>query len=193
MGTGGDGELAQRRILTALTLAKPVLTGARQALPYMRHLGGHNLILAGAVAVGAVATGELVKRTWGAARRGTVQGSALSPLLANLYLHPFDVALTSQGLRLVRFMDDFVIMCASQPEAEQTLTLVQRQLATFHLTLNTDKTRVINYVDGLEFLGQALAPRRGGPRLGQGLASFEEAEQALRAAAGKVRRRFKKT
>ena len=113
----------------------------------------------------------------------------ISPLLANIYLHPFDVALTSQGIRLVRFMDDFVVMCASQDEAEHTLALVERQLATLRLTLNAEKTQIVNYADGLEFLGQALALRQTGPRLEDGLRTFAEARERLRAVARKARRK----
>ncbi|NCC31298.1 MAG: hypothetical protein EOM24_04635, partial [Chloroflexia bacterium] len=110
------------------------------------------------------------------------QGGALSPLLANIYLHPFDLAMTSHGLRLVRYLDDLVVMCASRDEAERALILMQRQLATLHLQLNEAKTSIVAYADGLEFLGQALAPRSKGSAHWQGLANFEEAEQALREA-----------
>jgi RNA-directed DNA polymerase len=118
---------------------------------------------------------------------GTIQGGAISPLLANIYLHPFDLALTSQGLRLVRFMDDFVIMCASRAEAEAALELVVRQLETLRLRVNPAKTQIVNYGEGLEFLGQALAPRRRGPTLEQGLTSFEEADERIRAAIRQAR------
>jgi RNA-directed DNA polymerase len=178
----------EQRVMTAFMLARPVMDGARHAWPYLQRLGGQRLALAGAVAAGVVATGELAVRAWGSAR-GTPQGGALSPLLANLYLHPFDVALTSQGLRLVRFMDDFVIMCTGPDEAEQALTLAQRQLTTLRLTLNAEKTRIVSYTDGLEFLGQALVPRRAAPRRFQDITSFTEAEQRLRAMA---RRTFKR-
>ena len=133
-----------------------------------------------------------MRRAQAAGPRGTPQGGALSPLLANIYLHPFDLALTSQGLRLVRFVDDFVIMCASQAEAERALLLAQQQLATLRLTLHAEKTQIASYADGLAFLGQALAPRRAGPRLAEGLTSFEEAQAALRAAAGDVRRKLRR-
>jgi hypothetical protein len=174
-----------------MMLGRPLLSAARMALPYARRLGGRRLALAGALAASALAAGEAVARGR-AALRGTMQGGALSPLLANVYLHPFDLALTSQGLRLVRFMDDFVIMCASQAEAAQAQDLATRQLAALRLTLHPEKTRVIRYDEGLAFLGQALLPPQRGPRLGQGLASFTEAEQALRETAGKVRRRLKR-
>jgi RNA-directed DNA polymerase len=182
----------EQRLWTWLVLARPVASGVQLAWPYVRRLGGHRLAMAGAGAAIVLAASEALARSHVLALRGTAQGGALSPLLANIYLHPFDVALTSQGLRLVRFMDDFVIMCASQAEAEQALQLAQRQLASLRLTLNPEKTRVVSYADGLEFLGQALVPRQRGPRLEQGLKSFEEAQAALRKAAGTVRRRLKR-
>jgi hypothetical protein len=92
-------------------------------------------------------------------------------------------------MRMVRFMDDLVIMCATHEEAVRALDLARRQLAVLRLQLNAEKTRVTAYADGLEFLGQALAPRQRWPRPGQGLASFEEAERALRDASRQARMR----
>jgi RNA-directed DNA polymerase len=172
----------QTGLLAALSLAQPAIEGARMLTPHLRRLGPQRLLIGSALAAGAVAAGELALRAHAAASgpRGTAQGGALSPLLANIYLHPFDVAMTSNGMRLVRFVDDLVVLCATREEAERALELTRRQLAALRLRLNDEKTRIASYADGLEFLGQALAPRRTGPRLGEGLASFEEAEQALR-------------
>lgn len=172
----------------AAMLARPVLHGARLAAPHLRRLGGQRLLLAGAVAAGAVAAGELLARRHLATGRGTPQGGPLSPLLANIYLHPFDLALTARGFRLVRFVDDFVIMCAGEEEAREGLCVAEQQLGALRLALNPEKTRVARYDTGLEFLGQTLAPRRRGPFLEQGLSSFVEAEQALLAAARGARR-----
>lgn len=177
---------------TMLMLAQPVLQGAQRALPYVQRVGGRRLAIAGAVAAGTVAVSELVARTLADTGRGTPQGGSLSPLLANIYLHPFDVALTSQGIRLVRFVDDFVIMCPSRLEAEQALDLARRQLTILRLNLNADKTQIIDYGDGVEFLGQALAPRRSGPHLEDGVRTFQEAEKVLQQAAAKVRKRVGK-
>lgn len=181
----------EQHLWTAVTLAKPALAGAKAALPLLKRIGGQRLAIAGAVAASAVAAGEMISRRM-AEQRGTPQGGALSPLLANIYLHPFDLALTSQGLRLVRFVDDFVVMCASESDAQRALTCAQRQLATLRLDLNAEKTQIVRYADGLSFLGQALAPRQRGSRLGEGLTSFAEAEEALKKAAGNVRRRLKR-
>jgi len=178
----------QGGLLAALSLAQPAMEGARFIAPHLRRIGTQRLMVGGAIAAGVIAASELLLRAQaGAAARGAPQGGALSPLLANIYLHPFDLALTSHGLRLVRFMDDLVVMCASREEAERALELMRRQLLTLRLRLNEEKTRVSAYADGLEFLGQSLAPTRTGPRLGAGVASFEEAERALRKAAAQAR------
>ncbi|MCS6883609.1 MAG: reverse transcriptase domain-containing protein [Oscillochloridaceae bacterium] len=170
-----------RGLVAAASLVQPALEGARRLAPHLQRIGRERLLIGGALAAGAVAAGEVALRIRAASSaRGAPQGGALSPLLANIYLHPFDLAMTSHGMRLVRFMDDLVIMCASRDEAERALELTRRQLATLHLSLNDHKTRIAAYADGLEFLGQSLAPRRRGPRLGEGLTSFEEAERALR-------------
>ena len=87
---------------------------------------------------------------------GTPQGAVLSPLLANLYLHPFDAMMTESGHRIVRYADDFVIFCRSKAEAEATLTEVQRWTKANGLTLHPDKTYVGNCLEkeqGFEFLG----------------------------------------
>jgi hypothetical protein len=168
-------------LFAALSLAQPAIESARRLAPHLRRIGAQRLLIGGALAAGAVAAGELALRAQAAnTSRGAPQGGALSPLLANIYLHPFDLAMSSHGMRLVRFMDDLVVMCATHEDAERALELISRQLAALRLQLSPTKTRVMAYADGLEFLGQSLAPRRSGPRLGEGLASFEEAERALR-------------
>ncbi|NJO85037.1 MAG: hypothetical protein HC828_21320, partial [Blastochloris sp.] len=141
----------EQRIWMAATLARPALQGLQAALPYVQRVGRQRMLWAGAAAVSAVAAGEVALRLRHHGGRGTLQGSPLSPLLANIYLHPFDVALTTQGLPLVRFMDDLVVMCATRDEAEQSLRLVERQLAAVRLSLNTEKTQIVDYADGLDF------------------------------------------
>jgi hypothetical protein len=183
----------EQHVWTAVMMAKPALAGAKAALPIVRRIGGQRLAIAGAVAAGAVAAGELIARRMADGQaRGAPQGGALSPLLANIYLHPFDLALTSQGFRLVRFVDDFVIMCANEADAERALACARSQLAVLRLDLNAEKTRIARYADGLSFLGQALAPPQRGHRLGDGLTNFAEAEEALKKAAGNVRKRLKR-
>lgn len=84
---------------------------------------------------------------------GIVQGGALSPLLANLYLHEFDVPMVKAGFRLVRYADDFVITCRDRAEARRAMDFAAARLADLRLQLNQQKTRIIRFEDGLEFLG----------------------------------------
>jgi RNA-directed DNA polymerase len=87
---------------------------------------------------------------------GTPQGAVISPLLANLYLHPLDRLLNQQGYRMVRYADDFVILCRSADEAKQALELVQHWVQANGLTLHPDKTHLGDCREpgqGFEFLG----------------------------------------
>jgi RNA-directed DNA polymerase len=87
---------------------------------------------------------------------GTPQGAVCSPLLANLYLHPLDELLTQHGAHVVRYADDFVILCRSRQEAETALTLVQEWARDAGLTLHPEKTHVGDSSQngqGFEFLG----------------------------------------
>ena len=87
---------------------------------------------------------------------GTPQGAVLSPLLSNLYLHSLDVRMTRAGRKMVRYADDFVILCQSQEEAEAALAEVGAWTAQHGLTLHPDKTHVGDCKDaghGFDFLG----------------------------------------
>lgn len=87
---------------------------------------------------------------------GTPQGAVISPLLANLYLHPLDERMMARGYRMVRFADDFVILCRSPEEAEAALTTVRAWVAENGLTLHPDKTHVGDCRqkgEGFDFLG----------------------------------------
>jgi len=87
---------------------------------------------------------------------GSPQGAVLSPLLANLYLNPFDAIMTESGHKVVRYADDFVILCRSKAEAEAILIDVQEWTKANGLTLHPDKTHIGNCSEkdqGFEFLG----------------------------------------
>jgi RNA-directed DNA polymerase len=73
---------------------------------------------------------------------GTPQGAVISPLLANLYLHPLDVAAREAGYEMVRYADDFVILCRTRSEADAALELVRTACAERGLTLHPTKTRI---------------------------------------------------
>ena len=87
-----------------------------------------------------------VMTEWGLERTvaGTPQGGVISPLLANIYLHAFDreMARVNPGL-LVRYADDFVIMCRTSEQAEAALETAREILASMGLELHPDKTRIV--------------------------------------------------
>ncbi len=87
---------------------------------------------------------------------GSPQGAVISPLLSNIYLDPLDHLMAEAGLEMVRYADDFVIMCRSTEEAQRALETVQSWVDEVGLTLHPDKTRIaepMNRGDGFEFLG----------------------------------------
>ena len=87
---------------------------------------------------------------------GTPQGAVISPLLANIYLHPLDGAMRESGYRMVRYADDFVVLCQTAEEAQAGLAKVQAWVQANGLTLNLDKTHVGNCLEegqGFDFLG----------------------------------------
>jgi len=87
---------------------------------------------------------------------GTPQGAVLSPLLANIYLHPLDLLMEQGGYRMVRYADDFVILCRTEGEALAALRHVEAWVSANGLTLHPDKTRVGDSRQpgqGFEFLG----------------------------------------
>jgi RNA-directed DNA polymerase len=97
---------------------------------------------------------------------GTPQGGVISPLLANIYLHAFDRAWTKRGTgELVRYADDFVVMCSSKKQAERAEEQATVILGELGLTLHPDKTRVVDLREGKEsfdFLGCHLHARMSG-------------------------------
>lgn len=90
-------------------------------------------------------------------RKGVLQGSPISPLLANIYLDKFDKSLTAQGFKLIRYCDDFVISCHTEAEAENALRIAESELSSRKLTLHPDKTRIIEPNGEFEFLGFRFA------------------------------------
>src|SRR5271163_1169997 len=87
---------------------------------------------------------------------GTPQGAVLSPLLANLYLHPLDLLMEQSGYRMVRYADDFVILCGTAEDAAAALRRVTAWVNANGLTLHPDKTRVGDSQQpgqGFDFLG----------------------------------------
>ena len=95
---------------------------------------------------------------------GTPQGAVISPLLANIYLHPLDEALRMDGYRMVRYADDFVILCRTRKEADAALDKVRTWATANGLTLHPDKTHVGNcggWVGAFNFLGYRFGAKQG--------------------------------
>jgi RNA-directed DNA polymerase len=108
---------------------------------------------------------------------GTPQGAVLSPLLANLYLHPLDVAMAEVGYQMIRYADDFVILCRSHGEAIAALDKVRVMLTERGLTLHPDKTRLVDTATpegGFEFLGYRFEQGERFPRQ-KSLKKFKDA------------------
>lgn len=92
--------------------------------------------------------GQPVPRT-----RGLPQGAVVSPVLANLYLDAFDDQLARRGLRLIRYADDFLVVCRTREEAEAAQVAVVEELEHLRLRLRADKTAVTSFEQGFAFLG----------------------------------------
>ena len=86
---------------------------------------------------------------------GTPQGAVISPLLSNLFLDPLDHLMERTGFSMVRYADDFVILCRSAIAAQQALSHVQTWTESVGLTLHPDKTVIVDVRDrgGFDFLG----------------------------------------
>ena len=89
---------------------------------------------------------------------GTPQGGVISPLLANIYLHEMDKQVANiDNIQLVRYADDFVILCKTKEEAERTMKQVKEILTGLKLRLNKTKTKIVNVNrESFEFLGFKL-------------------------------------
>ncbi len=93
---------------------------------------------------------------------GTPQGGVISPLLSNVYLTPFDDALTGKGFRHIRSADDVLIMCQTYDEATEALEYAKTILATLKLELSEEKTVISTFNDGFDFLGFHFGKRGRG-------------------------------
>jgi len=96
---------------------------------------------------------------------GTPQGAVISPLLSNIYLDPLDHLMAVRGYEMVRYADDFVVLCRSPQEAAAALAVVQQWTAQAGLTLHPAKTRLVHaWDDGFDFLGYHFERGRHWPR-----------------------------
>ena len=103
-------------------------------------------------------------KTW-TPTAGSPQGAVISPLLSNAYLDPLDHLLAEQDVEMVRYADDFVILCRSKSEAQQALERVQAWTADAGLTLHPTKTRIVDAnQEGFDFLGYHFERGQRWPR-----------------------------
>jgi len=96
---------------------------------------------------------------------GAPQGAVLSPVLSNIYLDPLDHLLAAAGFEMVRYADDFVILCQTAEQAEQALEIVSQWVADNGLTLHPTKTKIVDSrTEGFEFLGYRFRGAKHWPR-----------------------------
>jgi RNA-directed DNA polymerase len=109
---------------------------------------------------------------------GTPQGAVISPLLANLYLNPLDHLIAEAGIAMIRYADDFVILCRSREDADQALTKVQHWVEKNDLLLHPTKTKIVDArTDGFDFLGYTFRGRLRLPRK----KSLDKVKETIRA------------
>jgi RNA-directed DNA polymerase len=85
--------------------------------------------------------------------RGTPQGGVISPLYANIVLNYLDWKLAERGYRFVRYADDLVILCKTEPQAKEALDFLKQILTDLELELSPEKTLVTRASKGFSFLG----------------------------------------
>jgi group II intron reverse transcriptase/maturase len=88
--------------------------------------------------------------------RGTPQGGAISPLLSNILLTPFDQEMRRKGYQLTRYADDWVITCKSAGEARAAIAAARKVLQALGVELHPQKTRIVHVALGFEFLGYKI-------------------------------------
>jgi RNA-directed DNA polymerase len=106
--------------------------------------------------------------------QGTPQGGVVSPLLSNIYLDPLDHLMAARGVEMVRYADDFVLLCRTEGQAQAALAAVQRWTAQAELALHPEKTRIVDATQrgGFEFLGYHFERGMKWPRA-KSLAKFK--------------------
>ena len=99
--------------------------------------------------------GRLVKNP----HKGLPQGAVISPLLANVYLDEFDKAFEQTDFKLVRFGDDFLILCKDKASTKLAFDMALEIIKRLSLKLSYEKTAIVHFGDGFKFLGATLPNR----------------------------------
>jgi RNA-directed DNA polymerase len=107
---------------------------------------------------------------------GTPQGAVISPLLANIYLHPLDRLMRDAGYEMTRYADDFVVQCRTPEEAACAMEMIRQWVIAAGLTLHPEKTRIVNADErgGFDFLGYHFERGYRWPKSGS-LKKFKDA------------------
>jgi RNA-directed DNA polymerase len=109
---------------------------------------------------------------------GSPQGGCISPMLSNVYLNPLDHLMAQQGCEMVRYADDFVILCRSPEDAARALAVVQQWTTEADLTLHPDKTKIVDAQEtSFDFLGYRFERGQRYPRP----KSLQKLKDAIRA------------
>lgn len=96
---------------------------------------------------------------------GVPQGAVLSPVLSNLYLNPLDHQMADNGFEMVRYADDFVVLCRTQSEAEEALKMITPWVEQAGLILHPTKTKIVDgRVESFAFLGYSFRGDKIYPR-----------------------------
>lgn len=113
---------------------------------------------------------------WSPTETGTPQGAVLSPLLANIYLNPLDHMMAARGWEMVRYADDFIILCQTESQAQEALQTVRQWVEEAGLVLHPTKTRIVDATQrgGFDFLGYHFERGLRWPRQ-KSLDKFKEA------------------
>jgi RNA-directed DNA polymerase len=107
--------------------------------------------------------------------QGSPQGAVISPLLSNIYLNPLDHHMAERGFEMVRYADDFVVLCRTPEDAERALTVIRQWVQDNGLVLHPTKTRIVKErSDGFDFLGYHFDRGRKWPRA-KSLAKLKDA------------------
>ncbi|MDB6026457.1 MAG: ltrA 3, partial [Verrucomicrobiales bacterium] len=124
-------------------------------------------------------------RGWQPTETGTPQGAVISPLLANIYLNPLDHLMAKAGKEMVRYADDFVVMCKTEEEARETLEQIRSWVEQVGLVLHPTKTRIVDASQkgGFDFLGYHFERGKKWPRK-KSLTKFKD---SIREKTGRIR------
>ena len=107
-------------------------------------------------------SGVLEKGCWQPTLTGVPQGGVASPLWSNIFLTPFDRAMTAEGYVMVRWADDFVVLCKTRADANRALITARRFLnEELGVKIHPQKTQVVHVSRGFEFLGYKVKGGKG--------------------------------